>query len=75
MNKTKQNKSKEMERLRKERKSLKRIKEKKTKEMERFRKERKSLKKKSWLAVMDFFKSCLIANFKVKRKERKLSGF
>ena len=41
MNKTKQNKSKEMERLRKERKSLKRIKEKKTKEMERFRKERK----------------------------------
>ena len=58
MNKTKQNKSKEMERLRKERKSLKRIKEKKTKEMERFRKERKSLKKKSWLAVMDFFKSC-----------------
>ena len=30
--------------------------------MERFRKERKSLKKKSWLAVMDFFKSCFKLN-------------
>ena len=50
------------EKKEKESKGIKR-KEKETEEIQSYRKERKSLEKcfkKSWLAVLDFFKSCFI---------------